>query len=58
MTNTIVDALISTRSKKEFKTILKENAWRIKANGMGYASAETIKVWSPGEALLAYVYSR
>ena len=54
VTNTIIDVLIKTKHKKQFEEILKDNEGRIISHG---GNINTIKVWSPGEGLLDYVYS-
>ncbi|MFH0817030.1 MAG: hypothetical protein V1909_00170 [Candidatus Micrarchaeota archaeon] len=54
VTNTIIDALIRTIGRERFEDILKSIAADITANK---GDINTIQVWSPGEALLKYVYS-
>ncbi|MFH1587768.1 MAG: hypothetical protein ABIA76_00325 [Candidatus Diapherotrites archaeon] len=55
VTNAIIQSLIDTKIAKSFQSILKENESKILVHG---GDITTIKVWSPGEALLNYVYSQ
>ncbi|MFH0799284.1 MAG: hypothetical protein V2A66_03785 [Pseudomonadota bacterium] len=52
VTNAILDALIATRSKTRFSAVLQKASKAIDSNG---GDINTIKAWSNGEALLAYV---
>jgi len=52
VTNALLTALVEAKAGAEFKKILEDNAGFIEKNG---GDVKTIRVFSPGEALLAYV---
>jgi hypothetical protein len=53
VTNAIIDVLIKTKQDRRFNDLLNENSKYIEQNG---GDVSTIKVFSPGEMLLRYVF--
>jgi hypothetical protein len=53
VTNTLVDLAVGNRERTEFGTLIKKGEKKIRR---WRGDMETIQVWTPGEALLNYVY--
>ncbi|MCX6777632.1 MAG: hypothetical protein NT157_01985 [Candidatus Micrarchaeota archaeon] len=58
VTNAIIDALINARDGERFSDILQKNAAAIEKIGGDAKTISTLKVSTPGEVLLRYVFSQ